>query len=187
MFLFKSCFKNTETESVNEVEPATSSANKSENVGLCDINCIKVLSKGQYGDVMLAAKRDTEEFYAFKAIRKDKIIKDAILEIAINELRVMMTLNAENSFFTSFFSYFETSKHFFFVMEFENCGNLLFHLRRSRMFNEERSAFYAAETTLALQFLHRKGIIYRDLQLSNIYLDRSGHCKLIDFSLPKVK
>ena len=42
-----------------------------------------------------------------------------------------------------------------------------------------------AEITLALEHLHRQGIIYRDLKPENILLDAHGHVKLTDFGLCK--
>jgi serine/threonine protein kinase len=42
---------------------------------------------------------------------------------------------------------------------------------------------YIAEIVLAIEYLHKKGIIYRDLKPDNIVIDSKGHVKLIDFGL----
>jgi len=42
---------------------------------------------------------------------------------------------------------------------------------------------YTAELALALNFMHEKGIIYRDVKPSNILIDLDGHCKVTDFGL----
>lgn len=70
-------------------------------------------------------------------------------------------------------------------MQYVNGGELFFHLSRERVFTEDRTRFYGAEIICALGYLHSQGIIYRDLKLENLLLDKDGHIKIADFGLCK--
>jgi serine/threonine protein kinase len=80
---------------------------------------------------------------------------------------------------------FQTPDKVYFVMEFVNGGELLYHLRREKKFAESKAGFYLAEVIIALECLHKNGIIYRDLKPENILLDQEGHAKITDFGLSK--
>nr|XP_023405097.1 RAC-gamma serine/threonine-protein kinase isoform X4 [Loxodonta africana] len=62
---------------------------------------------------------------------------------------------------------------------------LFFHLSRERVFSEDRTRFYGAEIVSALDYLHSGKIVYRDLKLENLMLDKDGHIKITDFGLCK--
>ena len=56
-------------------------------------------------------------------------------------------------------------------MEFVQGGELLSHLRRAGRFSPDVARFYAANILHALQYLHRRNIIYRDLKPENLLID----------------
>jgi serine/threonine protein kinase len=58
-------------------------------------------------------------------------------------------------------------------------------LLRERRFTEDRARIYIAEILLAIQYLHKRDIIFRDLKPDNVVIDSEGHALLTDFGLSK--
>ena len=66
------------------------------------------------------------------------------------------------------------------------CGGELFsRLRKDGRFSKDIVVFYASEILLAIQHLHRKKIVYRDLKPENLLINRDGHIKIADFGFAK--
>lgn len=61
-----------------------------------------------------------------------------------------------------------------------NGGDLRFHISR-KTFTEEAVRFWIAELGCALRYIHKQGIIHRDIKPDNVLLDSEGHIHLADF------
>ena len=64
-------------------------------------------------------------------------------------------------------------------------GELFHHLDLAGAFDEATAMFYAANVLLALEHLHSRGLVYRDLKPENLLLDAQGYCKVADFGFAK--
>lgn len=58
-------------------------------------------------------------------------------------------------------------------------------MSKEKRLTEDRARIYLAEVLLALEDLHKRDIIFRDLKPDNVVLDEKGHALLTDFGLSK--
>jgi serine/threonine protein kinase len=154
---------------------------------LDNFKCIKSLGEGAFGKVVLAKGKilgGPEQLYALKALKKRDITSDNICEIIIE--KEALILSSGHPFITTLFSCFQNNDYIFFLMEYLSGGDLRKQLCEVGLFTEKRTTFYASQIVLAVQFLHKNGILHRDLKLENVLVGSDGNCKIADFGLSKL-
>jgi len=150
-----------------------------------DFNILKVLGRGHFGKVILSKHRQSQQYFALKVLKKGDILAREEVDSLMVEKRIFeLATEHKHPFLVNLSACFQTAEHVFFVMEYSMGGDLMRHIHDD-IFTEDRACFYAACVLLGLEFLHSKNIIYRDLKLDNLLLDREGYVKLADFGLCK--
>ncbi|GFS60482.1 hypothetical protein TNIN_357801 [Trichonephila inaurata madagascariensis] len=176
-----------EEEQVVTRLPPTLHEAESVKVGLSleNFKFISLLGRGHFGKVILSKFKNTDEYFAIKALKKGDIIAREEIESLMAERRIFKIANSiRHPFLVNLFACFQTPTHVCFVMEYACGGDLMMHIHTD-IFPEPRAVFYAACVVLGLQYLHENKIIYRDLKLDNLLLDAEGYVKIADFGLCK--
>ncbi|VDN07926.1 unnamed protein product [Thelazia callipaeda] len=161
---------------------------KEEKVSMENFALMRVLGKGAYGKVFLTRKvggRDHGRIYAMKVLRKSRVVTKAkTLQHTLSERHVLERLKGL-PFLVEMIYAFQSDSNLHIVMEFIKGGELFTHLCKRGSFDVYSVKFYVAELLIAIDSVHKRQVVYRDLKLENILLDENGHIKLTDFGLSK--
>ncbi|KFM60785.1 Serine/threonine-protein kinase N2, partial [Stegodyphus mimosarum] len=165
--------------------PVQEAENVRVGLSLENFQFISLLGRGHFGKVILSKFKNTDEYFAIKALKKGDILARDEVESLMAERRIFKIANSiRHPFLVNLFACFQTQTHVCFVMEYACGGDLMMHIHTD-IFPEPRAVFYAACVVLGLQYLHENKIIYRDLKLDNLLLDSEGYVKIADFGLCK--
>jgi len=143
----------------------------------------QVLGKGSFGEVYLVEKISNHKLYAMKVLSKIYIMSQNLIKYTLTERDVLAITN--HPFIVGLNYAFQTNKKLFLILDYCPGGDLSEYIERERRFTEDRTRIYLAEILLALEDLHKRDIIYRDLKPDNVILDEDGHAMLTDFGLSK--
>lgn len=145
--------------------------------------CLALIGRGSFGEVYLVEKINSKFKYAMKVLDKDRVMGQNLLKYAIAERNVLSLTN--HPFIVKLNFAFQTTNQLFLILDYCPGGDLSKHLYYEKRFTEERAKYYICEILLALEDLHKRDIIFRDLKPDNVVLDQEGHAKLTDFGLSK--
>lgn len=152
-------------------------------VMLKTFNILEQLGQGSFGQVFKVNKKGTDTLYALKVLSKQMLLKHNQLKYALSELKILKSMDFP--FIVKLFSRFQTPKSLYLILEYCPNGDLSSQIQAKEVLSQEEARFYAAEILLAIDFIHSKGVAYRDLKPENVLLDAEGHIRLTDFGLAK--
>lgn len=148
-----------------------------------DFEKLTTLGTGTFGRVRLVRLRTTGRFFAMKILKKSEIIRLKQVEHIRSEKAVLTEVR--HPFIVCLYRTFQDPISLYMVMDYAAGGEVFSHLRKAGRFTNDVAKIYAAEIVLALEALHSRDIVYRDLKPENLLLDERGHIKITDFGFAK--
>lgn len=150
----------------------------------------QLIGKGTYGRVYLGMNATTGEFLAVKqvdvnpkaaALEKDRIKE--MVKALDQEINTMQHLEHPN--IVQYLGYDRQELSICIYLEYISGGSVGSCLRKHGKFEESVVRSLTYQTLSGLEYLHREGILHRDLKADNILLDLDGTCKISDFGISK--
>ncbi|KAL9600927.1 MAG: hypothetical protein Q9219_002862 [cf. Caloplaca sp. 3 TL-2023] len=157
---------------------ATSSSKKETNFGGYILG--KTLGEGEFGKVKLGWRRDGSVQVAVKLIRRDALGGNpSRLPKIYREINILRELSHPN--IVRLHEMTETDKHIGIVLEYASGGELFDYILLHRYLKDNAARKLFAQLISGVGYLHKKGIVHRDLKLENLLLDRNKNIIITDF------
>ncbi|XP_069461449.1 serine/threonine-protein kinase SBK1-like [Ambystoma mexicanum] len=143
------------------------------------------LGQGTFGKVLRARHRESGRAMALKMMRKSQVKRKAFLR----ELCISLLLSSHPSFITTYRLSCHTAYHFVIVQELALAGDLDSIMQPRLGIAEEKVKRVARQLSTALEYMHDRSLVHRDLKPDNVLLmDRECHdVRLSDFGLTRLE
>ena len=141
------------------------------------------LGSGNYGDVCLVRNKKNKFPYAIKSISRNQINTD---QLHLNlELERSILLKIDHPFIVKLVKSLKDEKNIYFLMEYIKGKELFDVIRDIGLLTKSQTQFYSASLMLAIDYLHERKFIFRDIKPENVIVIQNGYIKLIDFGTAK--
>lgn len=142
---------------------------------------VRCVGRGGMALVYRAEDQKTGEVVALKMMSHRLVYEPNALARFRREAQVLQGLDHEN--IARLHRIFEAYNTLFLVMEFCDGADLGQLIRDRRRLPESQVRRILGQLARALDHVHRKGLVHRDLKPGNVMVDRLGTVKLMDFGL----
>ncbi|XP_063161508.1 hormonally up-regulated neu tumor-associated kinase isoform X3 [Candoia aspera] len=140
------------------------------------------LGEGSFAKVREGLHVVTGEKVAVKVIDKKRAKKDTYVTKNLRrEGQIQQMIRHPN--IAQLLDILETENSYYLVMELCPGGNLMHKIYEKKRLEEHEARKYIRQLILAVEHLHRAGVVHRDLKIENLLLDEDNNIKLIDFGL----
>ncbi|PSN39362.1 Ribosomal protein S6 kinase alpha-5 [Blattella germanica] len=144
-------------------------------INASDFDLLKVLGAGSLGATI-----------THRVLEKERVsLNRSTIDHTMTERNVLVEVRNSPFLATLYYAFQTLAKLLrYWWQRLTTVGGELFthHYQRNR-FQEPVVRFFMGEIILAQETLHNLGIIYRDLKMENILLNREGHIVVADFGL----
>lgn len=156
---------------------------KSKRYNVIDFKVIKTIGKGAFGEVRVVQKKDDDQVYAMKMMKKSEMIAKKQVSHIRAERNLLAA--ADNTWLVKLLFSFQDDNWLYLVMEYCAGGDLMTILMRDDILTESKTRFYMSELAMAINSVHKLKFVHRDLKPDNVLIANNGHVKLSDFGLAK--
>lgn len=170
------------SDTVTDARDNVAVKNDLSKASLQDFQYEKTLGAGNFGEVHRVKHNGSGVAVAMKIVKRRGKSKRSE-EKDRQESKVLESMN--HPFIVHLYKTFRTEQEYFIVMELLSGGEVHQHLKKAGRFSHAHVKFYCSEVCLALEYLHKKNIIYRDLKPENLVINSDGHTVLTDMGLAK--